>query len=242
MEQLLRDQNQIDRYHTMLEELRPLAHLFRDKTALDFGSSSGSSACALVTLGAGQVDGVEPVAASVREGLRIVNERGFDHQIFLQHLEDTSHLPFAAEQFDFVLAQAVFEHIPQPRDAYLRELWRVLKPGGHLLIAETPNKYWPKEIHTTDLWFNHWLPERMAYKRAVRAGRSGNGWPGEYKKPDNWPSSGWRGMGYFEMVRPLDNYVLIPERTRPRHRVFSALGIPASIIDPYPKWLLRKFA
>jgi ubiquinone/menaquinone biosynthesis C-methylase UbiE len=67
-------------------------------------------------------------------------------------------LPFEDEEFDTVLPNAVLEHIPQPRDARIRDLWRVLKSGGVLIINETPNKYFPKETHTTGLWFNHWLP------------------------------------------------------------------------------------
>jgi hypothetical protein len=41
---------------------------------------------------------------------------------------------FAGESFDFVYSYAVFQHIPS-RDVvlgYLRETWRVLKPGGYM--------------------------------------------------------------------------------------------------------------
>jgi hypothetical protein len=114
-------------------------------------------------------------------------------------------------------------------------VWRVLRPGGHLMLAETPNKYFPKEGHTTGLWFNHWLPREFAHRRAVRRGRF------DPNRTD-WESSGWRGLGYFELVKPISGYRLIPERTRHRHRLLSMLGIPPSLIDPGPIWVLQKLA
>jgi SAM-dependent methyltransferase len=46
---------------------------------------------------------------------------------------------FPDESFDVVLSFDVFEHIPDS-DRHLREVWRVLKRGGHYLL-QTPNKW-----------------------------------------------------------------------------------------------------
>ena len=46
-------------------------------------------------------------------------------------------LPLAAEAFDVLLAVWVFEHLAQPAAA-LSEAWRVLRPGGRLVVL-TPN-------------------------------------------------------------------------------------------------------
>jgi SAM-dependent methyltransferase len=64
-------------------------------------------------------------------------------------LADVHRLPFREETFDIVLCTEVLEHLDAP-DSALRELHRVLKPGGKLLLT-TPFAY---AIHyaPTDYW------------------------------------------------------------------------------------------
>lgn len=50
---------------------------------------------------------------------------------------DISHLPFRSESFELVTANMVFEHLLHPEDQ-LREIARVLRPGGRL-VFHTPN-------------------------------------------------------------------------------------------------------
>lgn len=47
---------------------------------------------------------------------------------------DAMQLPLAGESFDTVLCTQVLEHVPEPMDV-LREAWRVLRPGGHLVLT-----------------------------------------------------------------------------------------------------------
>ena len=55
-------------------------------------------------------------------------------------------IPFGNDFFDVVISSEVIEHTPNPYLA-IHELYRVLKPGG-ILILTTPNKYW---------YFSVWL-------------------------------------------------------------------------------------
>jgi SAM-dependent methyltransferase len=53
----------------------------------------------------------------------------------------TRRLPWGDEAFDLVLALGVVEHLPaRHRRAQVDEYYRVLAPGGHLAILDTPNR------------------------------------------------------------------------------------------------------
>jgi SAM-dependent methyltransferase len=147
---------------------------------------------------------------------------------------ETHRLDFPAGHFDVVVANAVIEHIPQPRQEHIREIWRVLRPGGTLFINETPNKYLPWDYHTTGgLWFVPWLPSGVARRYAI--------WRGRYKPGEDWAHSGWRGLGYYELTRAIPGRFRVEhERSRVRHRVFRKLRLPAGLIDPYPTYVIRK--
>lgn len=54
-------------------------------------------------------------------------------------------LPFADNRFDLVLSHEVIEHIADDR-ACVREMVRVLKPGGRLVLF-CPNRLYPFETH-----------------------------------------------------------------------------------------------
>jgi SAM-dependent methyltransferase len=71
---------------------------------------------------------------------------------------DLAHLPYGAAEFDLVFSKYVFEHLDRPLDV-MRELRRVLKPGGRLLI-HTPNRWHYVALFATltptafHAWFN----------------------------------------------------------------------------------------
>jgi SAM-dependent methyltransferase len=222
---------ELSRYRNLVETMQPWRHLFAGKRVLDYGASWGTSTYALFDLGASAVVGVDIDADRIAEGRRQLAKTTLPVDLFA--VPDTRQLPFANGEFAVVLANAVVEHIPQPRDQHLREVWRVVAPGGFLVVNETPNSIFPKEMHTTDLWFNHWLPKSWAYRRAVRRGRF------DPSRTD-WDSSGWRGAHYWEVRRNLAGAMLIPETVRLRHRIFTRLGLPASCLDPYSTWIFRK--
>lgn len=227
-----------DRYIALKRTLASLSDIFAKRRVLDFGASHGMSAAALVELGAREVVGVETDAKRVEQGRDILRRAGYGERIALHHAPDTRNLVVdgrrvSDDSFDVVLANAVLEHIPCPRAPYVREMWRVLAPDGFLVVNETPNKYLPLDYHTTGLLWVPWLPRQLARRYAI--------WRGRFSATEDWASSGWRGLGYYELTAAIPGrYELIPETPRARHRVFAVLGVPPSLLDPYPTLVFRK--
>lgn len=137
---------------------------------LDFGSGPGCSACALALELGARVTGVEPNRGNEQVAPLWLDYCGVGELVELHFLDDTTSLPFASGTFDFVLASSVLEYIPGDRGPYLREMWRVLRPGGRLLIAGTSNAAWPREVHS-HTWLVNWMPNLGPRIRAAM-GRS----------------------------------------------------------------------
>jgi len=59
---------------------------------------------------------------------------------------DGQHIPVADNFFDFVYCLAVLHHVPgkKQRQIFLREVWRVLRPGGQLILTVWSAKSHPR--------------------------------------------------------------------------------------------------
>ena len=222
------------RFLTLRRTLEGLKPFISGHRVLDFGASYGLSACAYLEAGASNVVGVEPDAERVERGTEIIRELGLSEKVTLRHTPSTDHLPFESSTFDVVFANADLEHIPQPRTTFVKEMGRVLTPGGYLIINETPNKYLPIDFHTTGgLWLLPWLPKRIARRYAILRGR--------FSEDKDWDHSGWRGIGYYELTRALGSrYRFMPEMSHRRHRILTKLGLPPALLDPYPLLIFCK--
>lgn len=221
------------RYLTLKSTLSGISEIIAGKRILDFGASYALTTCALLESGAKQVIGVEPDRQRVERGNVILEDIGYASLASIRHVEDTTKLPFADADFDIVIANAVLEHIPPPRTPYIRDMWRVLSKNGYLIVNETPNKYFPIDKHTTGLWFVPWLPSLAARRYAIFRNR--------FSRNQDWNTSGWRGISYYEIVKGLDSaYKYLPEEERIRHKILSFVGLPSSLIDPYPLFIFEK--
>jgi ubiquinone/menaquinone biosynthesis C-methylase UbiE len=80
-------------------------------------------------------------------------------------------LPFPDDHFDTVLSCGVLEHVQRPQDS-LRELHRVLRPGGRLLIYKLPNRlsYLEAIARRAGMYYHGALPyDRVYDKRTATA-------------------------------------------------------------------------
>jgi SAM-dependent methyltransferase len=110
---------------------------------LDAGCGRGYGSRILAGAGAARVVGVDIDPDAIDRARSAVR----DQTEWL--VGDITVLPFAADSFDVVVCFEVIEHLEQQTDA-LRELHRVLRPEGHLVIS-SPNRcqYPPGNPHHT---------------------------------------------------------------------------------------------
>lgn len=178
---------------------------------------------------------------------------------------ETRRLPYPDGTFGLVLALGVIEHLPRDRRAPVDEYYRVLAPGGHIAILDTPNRLFPLETHSVGLPLVQWLPPRLAYgyTRIFRPRRyrgvsyseftaDGTGWRNATLR-ECLPSSGWAGLvDVTEEAGYGWNFFRETAQSRTRRAlmpIFAALcalartaGLPQSVCLPYLNLLFRREA
>ncbi|MGH2540141.1 MAG: class I SAM-dependent methyltransferase [Actinomycetota bacterium] len=118
---------------------------------------------------------------------------------------DLAALPFADATFDLVFAKYVFEHLEHPGRT-LRELRRVMRPGGHL-VFHTPNRYHYVALaaRATPHRFHEWFNEQRGCDEA-------DTFPTRYRANDRrslrraLPAAGFR-IRNLEMIEPPADYL-----------------------------------
>jgi len=85
---------------------------------------------------------------AVAKGREFARRKGLDNITW--RVADIQQLPFADDTFDTVISCETIEHVPDPARA-VRELARVLKPGGRLLLT-TPNYCSTQGLYRAYLW------------------------------------------------------------------------------------------
>ena len=97
---------------------------------LDFGCGTGNFSIKLAELGC------KVVGVDVSEGmLRIARKKAAQHRLNILFIKiEAENLPFDDGEFDAVVSVAAFEFIRDEKRVF-RELLRVVKPGGQVLVG-----------------------------------------------------------------------------------------------------------
>jgi hypothetical protein len=111
--------------------------------------------------------------------------------------------------FDFILLNGVIEHIPLSKIGLRKKIFQILfdilNLKGVLYINKTPNRLWPIDRHTTQLWWIPWTApgSKWSYSKAVRMGKHFDN-PGTHSLgPLGLEERGAWGATFFEIKEYL---------------------------------------
>jgi ubiquinone/menaquinone biosynthesis C-methylase UbiE len=120
-----------DVYRRALLIRKYLGNIAKKKSCLEVGCGTGKISEAVVNIVGSLIvtDISDKLAREVGEKLNLS---------WMQ--QDACALTIPDSSFDVVISSECIEHVPDPKKA-LREIVRVLKPGG-VIVVTTPNKFW----------------------------------------------------------------------------------------------------
>jgi len=116
------------------------------KLVLDVCTGTAGIALEIADHHDGRIVGLDVSHSMLEAGLRAVEKKNLDGRVQLVQGR-AEHLPFPDETFDTVVFTYLLRYVQDP-DATIRELSRVLKPGGQLLSLEfgIPEALWMRTL------------------------------------------------------------------------------------------------
>ncbi|RWE84618.1 MAG: class I SAM-dependent methyltransferase [Mesorhizobium sp.] len=189
---------------------------------LDCGCAEGGYTEALVAWGAQKAIGVDPERSRIDEAMarKLVNDEKLNRRPdAIEYHCCTDDFPLPDASVDATLLNEVLEHVADEA-ATLREIWRVLRPGG-LLVVMSPNRWFPFEGHGMQVLGRSfgfpipllpWLPSSWS----ARVMTARNYWPHELRNVVAAAGFEIRKVDYVLPV--LERYQWLPASAIPAYR------------------------
>ena len=111
------------------------AKIKKGDVVIDLGSGAGNDAFIArhETGETGKVIGIDFTPAMIERARKNAEVRGFNNVEFRQG--DIEHMPVTANTADVIVSNCVLNLVPN-KDGVIKEIYRVLKPGGHFSISD----------------------------------------------------------------------------------------------------------
>ena len=111
------------------------AQIKKGDTVIDLGSGAGND-CFIArseTGETGKVIGIDFTEAMISKARENADKLGFNNVEF--RLGDIEHIPVTANAADVIVSNCVLNLVPD-KNAVIKDIYRVLKPGGHFSISD----------------------------------------------------------------------------------------------------------
>ncbi len=157
-----------DRYRRARENLIPWIEAtvpLAGKTVLEYGCGNAPVSCAFAERAERHI-GLDIDAKAVETGRRDGRRAGARATSSWRRTRWRGSLEAMAAhrgEVDVVLLYAVLEHLTlDERLEVLRLAREIVAPDGHIVVCETPNRFFPIDHHTSQLPFFTMLPDELA--------------------------------------------------------------------------------
>lgn len=207
------------------QHLRPILQAYgvavTGKQVLEFGSNVGASAIVFAQLGA-HVQAVDVSTDYVELARCNAVRYGFE-SIEFRHVADTRSLPFATGSVDLVSCNSVLEYVnPEHLAAVQREIDRVLKPGGLILVTGTSSRLWPREVHS-HAWLVNYIPRLIERLLPLKQPLTRGVWPWTIRRGFG---PGYRNLDAEDGGRAFlaARAAMVPPKDGAAHRLIAAVA------------------
>lgn len=213
--------------------------MFLGKDVLDVGCGAAGKSLYYLGCGAKRVVGIDIVPAYKEESEAMAQKLGADGFEF--RCEDASATSFEDNSFDTVIMNDAMEHVARPEEV-LKEMYRILKPGGRLFVNFPPYNH-PYGAHLTDAIGIPWVQAFFSDKALI----------GAYKdlvadKPDGEDRINFRigkndeGKEYFSYINKmsLKRFKKIKENSPFKIGYYNEVPL-RSFLKPFCHGFLREY-
>ena len=204
----------VERADQKLKQITRALDLTGVRTSLELGCWDGMVAAALATRGMTAV-GLDMTSQGLDRRAREAGAR------FVQ--SDAEAIALGSESIDLVYSFASFEHFPHP-DRCMKEVHRVLRPGGHAYLHFGPLYFSPYGLHAyrqIPVPFCHLLFREEDLHR----------WAAEHNLPHAWPFvNGWTLKQYRALWRSLELQFVVTD-----YRESTTGGVGVELVNRYPR-------